>query len=145
MYLNDFIFVLESVYFICCCSITNTIISLVAHKQQVKTSSKLKVHRTNSQKISSCPVSFSIFQIYSFSFVSFFCFLSFVFLTRPIFWLKVNIFFLSPCAFFRLEWCASSCCTCFKELNPFMKRRHTREYQNMHTRYICKTEVLLSL
>ena len=34
MSLNDFllIFVLERVYFICCCSITNTVISLVAHK-----------------------------------------------------------------------------------------------------------------
>ena len=29
---NDFIFALESVYFILCCSITNAVISLVAHK-----------------------------------------------------------------------------------------------------------------
>ena len=100
MSLSDFpfIFVLESVYFICCCSITNTVISLVAHKLHLihmnnqekftTRSSKLKVHRAIWQTISSYRVRF--FQRYSLFFFSFFCFLSSCFL----FFLKLKIYIL---------------------------------------------------
>ena len=62
-------FVLESVYFTCCCSITNANISHVAHKlhqihmnnQEKFTtrSSALKVHGTNLQTISLYSITFS--------------------------------------------------------------------------------------
>ena len=61
----------ECVYFICCCTIANTVISLVAHKllqiqinnqEKFTTRSsklKVKVHRANSQTISSYSVRFA--------------------------------------------------------------------------------------
>ena len=72
-----------TLYFICCCSITNTVISLVAQKlhqihmkKQVKFTTrwnKLEVRRANSQTILSYPVRFSTDIIF---FFTLFCFLS---------------------------------------------------------------------
>ena len=76
-------------YFICCYSITNTVISLIAHKlhwihmksqEKFKTqSSKLKVHRANLQTISLYPVRFYRYSLFFYSFLCllfscFFCF-----------------------------------------------------------------------
>ena len=81
-----FIFIHESVYFICCCCITNTVNSVAAHKlnqihmnNQEKFTTrprKFKVHKANSQTISSCPDMFSIYSLF-FSFFCFFCLLVF--------------------------------------------------------------------
>ena len=79
-----FIFIHESVYFICCCCITNTVNSVAAHKlnqihmnNQEKFTTrprKFKVHKANSQTISSCPDMFSIYSLF-FSFFCIFCLL----------------------------------------------------------------------
>ena len=79
-------------YFICSCSITNTVISLVAHKlyqilinnqeKFMTRSSKLKVHKANSHSISSHPIKFFTDILFS-SLVSFaFCFLDFLFFKK---------------------------------------------------------------
>ena len=79
-------------YFICSCSITNTVISLVAHKlyqilinnqeKFMTRSSKLKVHKANSHSISSYPIKFFTDILFS-SLVSFaFCFLVFLFFKK---------------------------------------------------------------
>ena len=70
MSLKDFLlFLLLTVCTSCCYSITNTVISLVAHEQPGEmrdSSSKLKAHRANSQTISSHSVRFSTDTLFSF-------------------------------------------------------------------------------
>ena len=84
MSLNEFfVFILESVYFICCCSVTDTMISLVAHKlhkipmsNQAKfTARSSKLKTTQSKFANNIIVSCSICHINSLFFFSFFCFL----------------------------------------------------------------------
>ena len=98
-------FVLKSVYFISCCSITNTVISLVAHKlhsihmnhpEKFRTRScKLKVKSTQSKIANDViVVSRQIFHRYLFSF---FCFLF------HFFGIVVVVFFVFFIYFFKLN------------------------------------------
>ena len=88
-------------YFICSCSIINTVISLVAHKlyqilinnqeKFMTRSSKLKVHKANSHSISSYPIKFFTDILFS-SLVSFaFCFLVFYFLKKLKIYIMIHI------------------------------------------------------
>ena len=90
-----FYFALDNVCIICCCSITHTVISLVAHKLNsihinnlekfTTCSSKFKAHGANLQNVSPFPVRFSTDIPFS-SLVSFaFCLLVFSFLNWKIF------------------------------------------------------------
>ena len=86
-----FLVLFLKVYFICCCSITNTVISLVTHN-------KLKVHRANSQTISSHPFRFStdiFFSSFAFSCFVFLVCLFGVFLGFfSLFFLKSKIYIM---------------------------------------------------